>query len=112
MENVLFHKYDNGVAEITLNQLRSINSLTYNKLVKMKESLLTAERNTMIKNVSMERAREKGFSGVGDMRTLYDAGKKGEAVKQGDQFFTLVYEVDEMIYQFNKPIVTWLDGIV
>src|SRR5699024_9898182 len=48
----------------------------------------------------------------GDMKTLYDAGKKGEAVEQGEQFFTLEYEVDEMVYQFNKPIVACLDGIV
>src|SRR5699024_3570300 len=57
-------------------------------------------------------AGEKGFCAGGDMKTLYDAGKKGEAVEQGEQFFTLEYEVDEMVYQFNKPIVACLDGIV
>src|SRR5690625_5638728 len=46
------------------------------------------------------------------MKTLDDAGKKGEAVEQGEQFFTLEYEVDEMVYQFNKPIVACLDGVV
>src|SRR5699024_4856641 len=112
MENILFHKYDNGVAEITLNQARSINSLTYDMLVKLKESLLTCERDSTIKVVILQGAGEKGFCAGGDMKTLYDAGKKGEAVEQGEQFFTLEYEVDEMVYQFNKPIVACLDGIV
>lgn len=112
MENVLFHKYDNGVAEITLNQPRSINSLTYDMLVKLKESLLTCERDSTIKVVILQGAGEKGFCAGGDMKTLYEAGKKGEAVEQGEQFFTLEYEVDEMVYQFNKPIIACLDGIV
>src|SRR5699024_6067615 len=112
MENVLFHKYDNGVAEITLNQPRSINSLTYDMLVKLKESLLTCERDSTIKVVILQGAGEKGFCAGGDMKTLYDAGKKGEAVEQGEQFFTLEYEVDEMVYQFNKHIVACLYDIV
>src|SRR5699024_11419443 len=110
--NVLFHKYDNGVAEITLNQARSINSLTYDMLVKLKESLLTCERDSTIKVVILQGAGEKGFCAGGDMKTLYEAGIKGEAVEQGEQCFTLEYEVDEMVYQFNKPIVACLDGIV
>src|SRR5699024_1550762 len=98
MENVLFHKYDKGVAEITLNQARSINSLTYDMLVKLKESLLTCARDSTIKVVILQGAGEKGFCAGGDMKTLYAAGTKGE--------------VDEMVYQFNKPIVACLDGIV
>src|SRR5699024_5401475 len=65
-----------------------------------------------IKVVILQGAGEKGFCAGGDMKTLYEAGKKGEAVEQGEQFFTLEYEVDEMVYQFNKPIVACLDGIV
>src|SRR5699024_8545013 len=94
------------------NKPRSINSLTYDMLVKLKESLLTCARDSTIKVVILQGAGEKGFCAGGDMKTLYDAGKKGEAVEQGEQFFTLEYEVDEMVYQFNKPIVACLDGIV
>src|SRR5699024_8366981 len=112
MENILFHKYDNGVAEITLNQARSINSLTYDMLVKLKESLLTCERDSTIKVVILQGAGEKGFCAGGDMRALYEACIKCEAVGQGERFFTLEYEVDEMVYQFNTPIVACLDGIV
>src|SRR5699024_521984 len=112
MSTILLYKYDNGVAEITLNQARSTDSHTYEMLVKLKESLLTCERDSTIKVVILQGAEEKGFCAGGDMKTLYDAGKKGEAVEQGEQFFTLEYEVDEMVYQFNKPIVACLDGIV
>lgn len=112
MEAVLFHVYDNGVAEITLNQPRSINSLTYDMLVRIKKNFSMCENDTDVKAVVLQGAGEKGFCAGGDMKTLYEAGQKGKARSQGEQFFSLEYEVDQMVSAFSKPIIVCLDGIV
>lgn len=111
-QNILFSSNQNGLAEITLNRPKAINSLTYDMLEPLKEKLIEWEKNPEIKVIILKGAGEKGFCAGGDMKTLYDAGQNGDAIKKGDQFFNLEYEVDQLIYDFSKPIVACLDGIV
>lgn len=113
MENeILFSTHKNGIAEVTLNRPRAINSLTYKMLKPFKEKLKEWEKNSDIKLVVLTGAGEKGFCAGGDMKTLYEAGQKGEALEKGRQFFELEYEVDQLVDEFTKPIIAVLDGIV
>lgn len=109
---ILFTKHDNGVAEITLNQPRRINSLNYEMLVPLKEKLLEWETDKEVKAVVLQGAGEKGFCAGGDMKALYEAGQTDNIKEKARQFFTLEYEVDQLIDEFKKPIIALLDGIV
>lgn len=110
--SVLFSTNENGVAELTLNQPKAINSLTYDMLVPVKEKLIEWEKDDAINVVIIQGAGEKGFCAGGDMKALYEAGKNDNAKVAGAQFFTLEYEIDQMIDTFSKPIIACLDGIV
>src|SRR5699024_9485499 len=77
-----------------------------------KEKLKEWEKNSDIKLVVLTGAGEKGFCAGGDMKTIYEAGQKGEALEKGRQFFELEYEVDQLVDEFTKPIIAVLDGIV
>src|SRR5699024_11674107 len=90
-QNILFSSNQNGVAEITLNRPKAINSLTYDMLEPLKKKLIEWEKNPEIKIIILKGAGEKGFCAGGDMKTLYEAGQEGNAVKKGNQFFKLEY---------------------
>src|SRR5699024_5801558 len=85
---------------------------TYKMLKPFKEKLKEWEKNSDIKLVVLTGAGEKGFCAGGDMKTLYEAGQKGEALEKGRQFFELEYEVDQLVDEFTKPIIAVLDGFV
>lgn len=109
---ILFSTNQNGVAEITLNQPKAINSLTYEMVAPLKDKLLEWEKDPQIKVVILQGAGEKGFCAGGDMKALYEAGQNGNAKEAGAQFFTVEYEVDRLMETFPKPIIACLDGIV
>ncbi|WP_087972371.1 enoyl-CoA hydratase/isomerase family protein [Oceanobacillus rekensis] len=112
MDEVLFSTNDNGVATITLNRPKAINSLTYNMIVQIKEKLLLLEHDPAIHLLVLNGAGTKGFCAGGDIKTLYSARDSDEAMGNAMQFFSEEYETDRLIAQFPKPIIACLDGIV
>src|SRR5699024_2870229 len=83
-QNILFSSNQYGLAEIILTIHKAINSLTYDMLEPLKEKLIEWEKNPEIKVIILKGAGEKGFCAGGDMKTLYDAGQNGDAIKKGD----------------------------
>lgn len=112
VNDVLFSINKHGVGEVTLNRPRAINSLTYDMLKPLKEKLKEWDKDSNVKLIVLTGAGEKGFCAGGDMKTLYEAGQKDEALEKGRQFFELEYEVDQLVDEFTKPIIAVLDGIV
>lgn len=112
MTDVLFSTSDNGVATITLNRPKAINSLTYDMLLPIRQKLHEWDRNKDIHLVILKGAGSKGFCAGGDIKTLYQAKESPEALKAAESFFEEEYKTDHSVYQFSKPIVACLDGIV
>lgn len=112
MTDVLFSIRDNGVATITLNRPKAINSLTYDMLLPIRQKLHEWDRNEDICLVLLKSAGSKGFCAGGDIKTLYQAKESPEALKAAESFFEEEYKTDHSVYQFSKPIVACLDGIV
>lgn len=113
MENsVLFTKNQNGLAEITLNQPQSINSLTYEMLEMIKEKLIQWKADPAVVVIVLTGAGKKGFCAGGDIKALYKSSESENALEKANQFFSLEYEVDLLIADYPKPIVAYLDGVV
>ena len=113
MENeVLFSVGDGGVAIITLNRPKALNSLSTNMLKPIREKLREWEENNQIRIIILQGAGEKGFCAGGDIKTLYKAQSSQEALKNAEIFFEEEYQVDMAIYHYPKPIIACLDGIV
>ncbi|MGY0691983.1 enoyl-CoA hydratase/isomerase family protein [Virgibacillus sp. FSP13] len=112
MAEVLFSTDENGVATITLNRPKAINSLTYDMLVQIKENLLEWGQDDAICIVILQGAGSKGFCAGGDIKTLYEARKGQAALRTAEQFFKEEYITDQVLYRFPKPIIACLDGIV
>ncbi|HDR7795735.1 TPA: enoyl-CoA hydratase/isomerase family protein [Bacillus luti] len=111
-EHVLFSVSENGVASITLNRPKALNSLSYDMLQPIGQKLKEWEHDERIAIVVLKGAGTKGFCAGGDIKTLYEARSNDIALQHAERFFEEEYEIDTYIYQYNKPIIACLDGIV
>lgn len=111
-EEVLFSTNHNGVATITLNRPKAINSLNYEMLVPIRKKLTAWEQDDTICIVILKGAGPKGFCAGGDIKTLYQAKNNQESYEQAITFFTEEYLTDQLVASFSKPILAILDGIV
>ncbi|EEM16978.1 enoyl-CoA hydratase/isomerase family protein [Bacillus pseudomycoides] len=111
-ENVLFSIHENGVASITLNRPKALNSLSYDMLHPIGQKLKEWEKDDRIAVVILKGAGTKGFCAGGDIKTLYEARSNEVALQHAEHFFEEEYEIDTYIYHYPKPIIACLDGIV
>ncbi|MFJ7661334.1 enoyl-CoA hydratase/isomerase family protein [Lysinibacillus sp. NPDC097162] len=113
MENeVLFSVSDGGVANIVLNRPLALNSLSYEMLKPIGEKLKEWEANEEVHIVVLKGEGSKGFCAGGDIKMLYQACSSPEALEKAETFFEVEYQVDLAIYNYSKPIIACLDGIV
>ncbi|MGR5985601.1 enoyl-CoA hydratase/isomerase family protein [Bacillus cytotoxicus] len=111
-ENVLFSIGDHGVATITLNRPKALNSLSYDMLKSIGQKLKEWETNNQIALIVLKGAGSKGFCAGGDIKTLYEARSNEVALQHAEKFFEEEYDIDTYIYRYPKPIIACLDGIV
>lgn len=112
MEEVLVTKGKNGLATITLNRPKALNSLNDVMLKKVHEALTAWKDDDDVQVILFDAAGDRAFCAGGDIKTLY-AAKDSDAKKQeAIAFFDLEYETDQFIDDYPKPIIANLDGIV
>src|SRR5699024_999547 len=110
--NVLFSTHKNGVATITLKRPKAINSLTLDMLQPIQDKLNEWKTDEHVQLIIIQGEGEKGFCAGGDMKTIYESQSSETLLQDAEQFFQVEYEVDQFIYDYPKPIIACLDGIV
>ncbi|UOQ93148.1 enoyl-CoA hydratase/isomerase family protein [Halobacillus shinanisalinarum] len=109
---VLTSVNENGVASLILNRPEAINSLSTDMLEVIGEKLKEWEHDDQVRLVVLKGEGSKGFCAGGDIKTLYGAQNSSEALEKAERFFEKEYVVDQLIYQYSKPIIACLDGVV
>ncbi|MCM3358040.1 enoyl-CoA hydratase/isomerase family protein [Psychrobacillus sp. MER TA 171] len=109
---VLFSINDNGIATITLNRPKALNSLSYEMVKQIERRLKEWQADDNICLVILQGEGEKGFCAGGDIKALYQSNSSDSALQEAKQFFKKEYEADRLIYTYPKPIIACLDGIV
>lgn len=109
---VVFSINQNGVAMIVLNRPKALNSLSHEMVRAIGEKLMKWKTDRNVSIVIIKGAGTKGFCAGGDIKTLYEARSSESAMRKAEGFFEVEYETDLSIYQFPKPIIAFLDGIV
>ncbi|HDX9578613.1 TPA: enoyl-CoA hydratase/isomerase family protein [Bacillus pseudomycoides] len=111
-DQVLFSVNKNGVATITLNRPKALNSISYEMIGPMTQKLKEWEIDDHIHLVIIKGAGTKGLCAGGDIKTLYEARLDDSSLQKAEQFFEDEFQLDMLVYQFSKPIVACLDGFV
>ncbi|MGG2065771.1 MULTISPECIES: enoyl-CoA hydratase/isomerase family protein [unclassified Bacillus (in: firmicutes)] len=111
-DQVLFSIHANGVATITLNRPKALNSISYEMIGPITQKLKEWESDDQIHLVIIKGAGTKGLCAGGDIKTLYEARLHESAMQKAEQFFEDEFQLDMLVYKFSKPIVACLDGFV
>ncbi|WP_077702951.1 enoyl-CoA hydratase/isomerase family protein [Virgibacillus dokdonensis] len=112
MSDVLFSKKEHGIATITLNRPKAINSLTEGMLSPIYDRLLEWENDSDVQLIILNSEGQKGFCAGGDIKTLYQAKENEETFEKAMEFFEIEYATDNFVANFPKPIIVLLDGVV
>src|SRR5579872_4390921 len=100
----------NHVAFITLNRPAALNALSLGMILELRDVLERCAADPNIHSVLLRGAGEKAFCAGGDIRALYHSFKNGESLHR--EFFAAEYPVDYLLYDYPKPYIVVMDGIV
>ncbi|WP_052366085.1 3-hydroxyisobutyryl-CoA hydrolase [Geomicrobium sp. JCM 19055] len=109
---VTFSTTTTGVGIITLNRPKALNSITNNMVTAMLQQLKQWQNDKAISVIVFKGSGEKGFCAGGDIKTLASAKEGDEQFNNAKQFFVDEYELDLLLANYSKPIVSLLNGVV
>ena len=98
----------NGWGLILLNRPQVLNALTEEMCAVLDDKLVAWEQDSSIKAVLIEGAGDRAFCAGGDLKRFYgveDAGIKAR------EFFATEYEMNQVLFHFTKPYVSFLKGV-
>lgn len=101
------------IAHVTLNRPAALNALTHDMIRSLATHLRAWEQDANVRAIVVRGAGEKAFCAGGDIRALYEAGKRGESdMSFFIDEYRLNYEIHTYFARTSKPYVAWIDGIV
>jgi len=109
IENEVIFNEENNVGIITLNRPKALNALTWNMVKKIDAVLVDWDNNKNIKAVIIEGTGERAFCSGGDVKSVALAGKNSDISKG---FFRDEYIMNNRIFNFSKPYISLINGIV
>lgn len=108
-DDILIHTHG-PVGHISLNRPKAIHALTLDMCHAMSAALREWAGDDGVKAVILDHAEGRGFCAGGDINllrnsALNDGGASGRA------FFHDEYQLNHQIFEYEKPIVAFMDGI-
>ncbi len=94
---------------ISLNRPAALHALTLDMVGAMTETLLEWKKSANVKCVIIDHAEGRGFCAGGDISFLRDSALKDG--KAGRQFFHDEYQLNHLLFTYDKPVVAFMDGI-
>lgn len=95
---------------VTLDRPKALNALTLGMIRGLDPALSTWAHDHGVEAVVIRGAGEKAFCAGGDVRAVYEAGRRGTDVLTYE-FFYEEYRLNRRIHRFPKPYIALIDGI-
>jgi enoyl-CoA hydratase/carnithine racemase len=100
---------EGALGHITLNRPQALNALTHDMCARMLRQLRDWAGEPAVRAVLIDAAQGRAFCAGGDIRAIYDMGKKRDG--SANAFFTTEYRLNAAIKHFPKPYAALIDGI-
>ena len=94
---------------ITLNRANVLNALTWDMCLAIENALDQWRTDQDVALVVIDGAGDRAFCSGGDIAEMYAAGKRGD-MGYGRLFWRDEYRLNAKIFNYSKPIVTFLHG--
>ncbi|WP_353234185.1 enoyl-CoA hydratase/isomerase family protein [Diaphorobacter ruginosibacter] len=102
------------VGFITLNRAKALNALSLGMVRDLLDVLLKWQKDDNVLAVAIRGNGKEGpfgaFCAGGDIRFLHKSGSTGNP--ELEDFFTEEYALNYLIFEFGKPYIAFMDGIV
>lgn len=109
MTNEILFEQTGDWGIVTLNNEKALNALNWDMVKAMYTQLLSWAADHSVKAVMIKGAGDRAFCAGGDIRWLYENGKKDP--KGTAEFFRDEYTNNALIYHYPKPYIALIDGI-
>ncbi|MEJ7137652.1 enoyl-CoA hydratase/isomerase family protein [Amphibiibacter pelophylacis] len=112
---VLIAEVRNRIGHLVLNRPQALNALDLELLTALDTQLRAWQADDGVRAVVLRGAGGKAFCAGGDIRALYHAVRARQASPTEPDpmaFFHIEYPLDQLLHQYGKPYLAWLDGIV
>jgi enoyl-CoA hydratase len=107
-ENDVIVRREGAIGRITLNRPKALNALTENMCAAMHAQLRQWAIDPSVRAVVIDAVPGKAFCAGGDVRAIYDAGRRGDGSVMS--FFRTEYRMNAAIRRFPKPYIALIDG--
>ncbi len=95
---------------ISLNRPNALHALTLPMVRAMVKALLKWRGDAKVKTIIIDHAEGRGFCAGGDVAFLRKSAL-GDGGVSGRQFFYEEYQLNHLLFDYPKPVVTFMDGI-
>lgn len=109
-ESEVLTRVEDGVGRITLNRPKALHALNRGMCEAMNGALLAWCADDAVQSVLLDHAGERGFCAGGDIRMIAESGA-GDA-SEAKAFFAVEYRLNQLMFDYPKPITAVVDGIV
>jgi enoyl-CoA hydratase len=99
-----------ALAIVTLDRPQALNALTLEMAAELDRRLAAWANDPALGAVLIRSAGGRAFCAGGDIRALYEAGRRGEPYAA--DFYRCEYRLNHRIKTFGKPYIAVIDGIV
>jgi enoyl-CoA hydratase len=97
------------LAIVTLDRAQALNALTLDMAEQLDRWLIEWASDPAVAVVVIRSAAGRAFCAGGDIRALYDAGRRNDPY--ASDFYRTEYRLNHRIKTFGKPYIALLDGI-
>jgi enoyl-CoA hydratase len=105
-------RIEGRAGRITLNRPKALNALTWGMCLEIEKALKAWAGDPVVKLVIIDGLpSEKAFCAGGDLAEMYATGSAGD-YDYGRRFWHDEYRMNAALFNFPKPVVTFLHGFV
>ena len=109
-EDPVIARAESGVGRLTLNRPKALHALNTPMCRAMITALLAWRDDPAVTAVLLDAAPPRGFCAGGDIRALSSAHEDAGAAAR--EFFRVEYRLNTLLYDYPKPTVALMDGVV
>lgn len=105
-------RIEGRAGRITLNRPKALNALTWDMCLEIEKALIAWADDPVVKLLIIDGLPcEKAFCAGGDLAEMYATGTAGD-YSYGRRFWQDEYRMNAALFNFPKPVVTFLHGFV
>lgn len=101
---------ENTIGRIRLNRPKAIHALTPEMCEAINTALLAWRSDDSVTAVMIDHVEGRGFCAGGDIALIANSAKSD--CVEAERFFHLEYQMNHLLFVYDKPIVAFIDGIV